>query len=202
MQWHRQEMKYSTDSNNNHKVSGIAVRIVGALVIGFLLLQLLKYCLTGTIVTILPAGLATVTFMVRSMTANYNYRHPMAFRVLLAMIGILGIFIFIIPCMRMTEWCYRETEGLFTPGYCFFGVSLLMVTTFLWSRGQYKKHIEADKEKASRPYALAMAFSIALFLGQGLASISAHQNIEQEKWETGEENQTISICQNCQKAMA
>ncbi len=170
--------------NKNKKIIWIVAKIIGALLVCYMLFQLLRYSLTGTVAVILPAGFATVMFVVRSLMADYEYRHPMSFRLLLVMVGILGIFVFLVPCLQLTEYFYWETKGMITPAYCFFMIALFMVVIFLWSLRHYRKHIVAGKEKSSRPYALIMAFSIAIFFGQGLASISAHQNIEQQNWES------------------
>ena len=193
-------MRCHTNSNDNHRVLWRVTKILGALLVCYLFLQLLKYSLLATVVTVLPAGFATIMLIVRRVMADYKYRHPRAFRLLLVMVGILGIFVFIVPCLQLTEWGYWETEGMITPAYFFFGCALVTAGIFFWLLIKYKKYIEVGKEKASRPYALAMAFCVALFFGQGLASISAYQNIEQEKWETSrEEIQIVHICPNCQK---
>lgn len=146
------------------------------LIIG--LIWLAQYSLTGTVATIGGGVTGVIIYKVREIAADYNYFHPLWFRFVLCMIGIIVPLFGMIVCRELSEVLYESTEGVIGPGRLLIAVFVLMIVLFWWSHRR-SRNLE---ERPARVYSFLMLLSVCLIVAQCGGSMLHSKDMDHQEW--------------------
>ncbi len=136
----KKSVSYENQEENNSKIRKRLMWYVLGLLVVIGVIILAKYSLTGSVAVSVSIIISVVGRNIRSIMADYVYKQPLWYRLILVFCPLLSLIFGFVYCKKFAEYVYATSGGDITPWNLFAIVAAVMAVVIagsLWFRKSY-----------------------------------------------------------------